>query len=160
MIIDTSRRPRWVMWLQSHDKDDIVGRFDLVEGRIERLSRGDLGSRAPDLSVMSGWFSDNPAGTFILYARKGAIFFRFDDEEITLDRNTRVTVTGSPTQRTLKILRDDRLMLRVDYPLEVLISPEEDPTPFAADEDFDFGLFVRNIAGDEKRQKILHGRSE
>jgi len=33
-----------------------------------------------------------------------------------------------------------------------------DPTPFIEDEDFDFGLFVRNISRSSERRKVLLGQ--
>ncbi len=36
-----------------------------------------------------------------------------------------------------------------------LIFPEYDLTPFVEEEDFDWGLFLKNIVNDKARQKII-----
>ena len=49
----------------------------------------------------------------------------------------------------------------LDYALpEPVVAPEDDPTPFAEAEDFDFGLFIANVANDARRRTSIYGGAE
>jgi hypothetical protein len=42
---------------------------------------------------------------------------------------------------------------------EPIVAPEDDPTPFAEAEDFDFGLFIANVANDAERRSAIYRES-
>jgi hypothetical protein len=45
----------------------------------------------------------------------------------------------------------------LEYKLqEPIVALEDDPTPFAEPEDFDFGLVVANVANDEGRRSRIY----
>ena len=151
------------MWLQCHDRFDSVGLFDEVRGRFERFSRKVLGSDAPSLHDTDGSYSDQSAGTFMLYKLGDTIVFRVVGEgfdcKFNLDSSTVVEVDGPPLERELVVIRNGNVMFKATYAVNVDAIIPNDPTPGVDDEDFDFGLFVRNISKSPERKDVMLGRN-
>lgn len=150
------------MWLQCQDRFDTVGAFDETYGRLERLSRKALGSDAPFLQDVGGFFSDHLTGTLMLYRQGGKAIFRVYgdglDRVFELDPATEIKVSGPNTKRELRIFRDGAVIFQTTYVLPEVYRSLNDFTPFVEDEDFDFGLYVSNISKNPVRKDLLLGQ--
>ena len=61
------------------------------------------------------------------------------------------------TPRPLRCDRTGDTVASLEYALpEPIVPPENDPTPFADAEDFDFGLFLANVASDPGRRDRIY----
>ena len=69
-----------------------------------------------------------------------------------------IEVAGKPSDRILKILKNNKLLYEIHYSLDGEKIIDGDPTPFIEEEDFDFGLFMSNISSDKNRKNILLGK--
>ena len=151
-----------LVWLQSHDEFDAVATLDPREGQLERFSRKGLGSTAPTLQCIKGWYFDHSVGTLILYRLGGKIVFRVlapgVDKEFELDTTTEIEVRGPSARRELTIVRDGVPIFKVIYAVREVYRSPDDLTPFIEDEDFDFGLFVSNISKNPARKSVFLGR--
>jgi hypothetical protein len=85
-------------------------------------------------------------------AISGKLMLLTGDAQVTL-ADSEVEVAGEDL-RTLRVERKGELLLRVAYPNPVNPPMELDFT-MAEEEDFDLGLFVKNVLASEKRKTIM-----
>ena len=85
-------------------------------------------------------------------ALSGKLMLLTADSQVGL-ADSKVDVTGEGL-RTLRVERDGELLLRVAYPNPINPPLELDFT-MAEEEDFDLGLFVKNVLASEKRKTIM-----
>jgi hypothetical protein len=85
-------------------------------------------------------------------AVSGKLMLLTGDAQVPL-ADSKVEVAGEDL-RTLRVERDGELLLRVAYPNPVNPPMELDFT-MAEEEDFDLGLFVKNVLASEKRKTIM-----
>jgi hypothetical protein len=109
---------------------------------------------------------EKPAGD----EKEQGYFMRLGDSEVSfcavsgklmlLTTDAQVALTGSRVEvagedlRTLRVEREGELLMRVAYPNPVNPPMELDFT-MAEEEDFDLGLFVKNVLASEKRKTIM-----
>ena len=96
-------------------------------------------------------------GVFVaLYRLDQRLYLALDGHTIPLDESTKVIVSGPSQARTLSVSHPNMGTYKVDYPLTQEALPG-DTTAFVDQEDFDFGLFLSNVAADVERQQVLLG---
>jgi hypothetical protein len=103
-------------------------------------------------------------------AKERGYFMRLGDSDVSfcavsgklmlLTREAQVGLAGSKVEvsgedlRTLRVEREGEQVMRVAYPNPVNPPMELDFT-MAEEEDFDLGLFVKNVLASEKRKTIM-----
>jgi hypothetical protein len=88
----------------------------------------------------------------VFHTEDGALTLRIGDDVVPLEHAT-VELEGEDL-RTLRVLREGEEVARLSYPSPIHPFPEWDLS-MAEEEDFDLGLFVRNVLGSPTRQKFL-----
>lgn len=143
--------------VHSADRYAEVADFDPVSGTLIKYERAD----APNPE-------EPQRGRFAQLAGRLAVLFRPMDDSlrlmvglgtISLDDTTEIRWSRSKSTAHLTIRHDGSVWLKVEYPLSDgfrSFEREYIPTPFAEAEDFDFGLFLANVAGDHDRQQRLY----
>ncbi|REK18837.1 MAG: hypothetical protein DWQ37_03250 [Planctomycetota bacterium] len=134
---------------------DQVAEYDPATDQFAQSTRLDAESRR------IGGFFDRLNGALLLFYRDGdSLYLSIDGDRFRFDECS-VEWGGVANSRTLRFLPTDGVARQLSYQVEELDPPlSEDPTPFAEHEDFDFGLFLRNVARDPKRQKRLFQSTE
>jgi len=92
---------------------------------------------------------------FALARIDGRLLVRIGDAVFELSKDLAIRVEGKAPHRKIVILRDGVSCLSVPYEVSVQEILSSDETPFAEDEDFDFGLFLANISQSEERKRIM-----
>lgn len=84
--------------------------------------------------------------------------FRVDDEDFELTAETSVRlVRENETTNTIMLFRGEDLLFACTYQRPTIDPPlKYDPTPFVDEEDFDFCLFVYNVANDPGRKARIY----
>ena len=87
--------------------------------------------------------------------------FRVDDEDFELTAETSVKlVPVKETTNTIMLFRGEDLQSSWTYQRPALDPPlKYDPTPFVEEEDFDFCLFVYNVANDPGRKARIYTKA-
>lgn len=145
------------MWIQSKDEFDCVAQFDPGTGTLKKHSRTKLEQYAPQWSELAGSFSEAKNTVFVLYRNDDRIVFRTNSDEFVLDGRTIVNVIGKGRRKRMCIEKNGVSILEFEYEIVRSDTIADDSTPFADDEDFDFGLFVSNISKSTKRRDVLLG---
>ena len=97
-----------------------------------------------------------------LYRQDGVLHFRANDEDFILDEGVSVQLRDMiKDHKQLSIHRDDSQLFALEYRVPEPIPPlDQDPTPFVEEEDYDFCLFVYNVANSKnRRETIYHAQS-
>ena len=103
-------------------------------------------------SVLSGVFC-------ALFLSNGEIFVRVGDTQVQLSDDVKITVDGPDERRCLTPMSGVKTLATIRYAVEEWRIPN-DPTPFIDDEDFDFGLWISNIAGSPIRQRVMKAKGK
>ena len=142
--------------LQSMDRFDSMAVLDSDTGQISWFSRSKP-STLPSGSVRGG-IVELQQRTLCLYRREGALHFRVDDEDFALTEETSVSLVHvNETTNTIMLFRGEDLLFAWTYQRPVIDPPlRYDPTPFVEEEDFDFCLFVYNVANDPGRKARIY----
>jgi len=144
-----------MIWLQSNEKFDLLVEYDHYSGRYTAHSRKDLG--VTSLERIEGFFSIL-SGIFVaLYTYGQQLFLRIGDDCIQFTDDILVEVSGDEINRKMVVKKGDQRVANVEYVLDLSFRFPDDPTPFIEDEDFDFGLFVSNVAKNPNRKRVLLG---
>jgi hypothetical protein len=126
-----------------------VREFDPRSG----ILTGEAGSGA----AVTGQFGTLGDVTMVLYRSGDALFLRAGSEVLPLDDTVSASHHRTGDLRTLEISRGGEVRARAEYTLPPpIVDPEEDPTPFAEEEDFDFGLFLATVANDPARRSRMY----
>lgn len=99
-----------------------------------------------------GYFAALGRTPVVFYAHRGDFHLRAGEDVQSLSGAT-VEVTGEGL-RTLRILKNGEVVLRVAYANPVN-PPMELDLSMAEEEDFDLGLFVKNVVGSPKRRERM-----
>jgi hypothetical protein len=133
----------------------------LVEDFLKhnQLQELDLGTgklaapaRAAERSDAKGVFMQLGDALVVFHAQEGALTLRIGDDVVPLNGTT-VELEGEDL-RKLRVLRDGDEIARLAYPNPIHPALDWDFS-LAEEEDFDLGLFVRNVLASPKRQKFL-----
>lgn len=135
------------MLLLSHDDVGDFGEFDPSSGH-------DVEPRH-----ISGHFARLGDVLAVFYRNNDRLWIRLGDcvRELDSGRSSFHWERTGPQTRRITLSDGGDEIVSVEYadrsggiPLEL------DPTPFVEEEHFDFGLFVRNVLGDEGRRKRIY----
>jgi hypothetical protein len=140
--------------VQCHGRHAEVGEFDPETGTLVRRHRSD----DEDEGSFRGHYADLGGVT--------AVFYRGDDDHLWL----RLADVALPVEAArdafewsrdgatseIKIEGGDGERINVKYDDPYWPPPSFDPTPFVEAEDFDFGLFVRNVLADPARSARIY----
>ncbi|GIW80225.1 MAG: hypothetical protein KatS3mg105_2032 [Gemmatales bacterium] len=147
-----------MLWLQSKDRFNDVVELNETTGDWRLVSRTSEGENIPGLSNMDGSFSMLSGVFCALFCSHDEIFVRIGETQIRLSDDIEILVDGPPEKRCLSLVVSGREHVRLEYALAS--KPiEGDPTAFTENEDFDFGLFLSNIAHSPNRQAVLKGEA-
>ena len=98
--------------------------------------------------------------TLVLLYRMGAdLYLRIGETVVLVDKTTSITYRRVKDHWELEVTDESTgdVTARVEYSLpEPIVAPEEDPTPFAEPEDFDFGLFISNVVNNAERMSLIY----
>ncbi|WP_445366009.1 hypothetical protein ACJJJB_07940 [Microbulbifer sp. ANSA001] len=144
-----------MIWLQSNDKYNELAEYDHEEGTFTIVFRNGLGAKIPIKTV--GTFAILSTVFVALYKFGQELYVRVGGQCIPLTDDVIVTVCGEVNSRLLTIKKAGVEVTSLNYTLDVSKIIPGDSTPFVEDEDFDFGLFVSNIATSSKRKRVLLG---
>ncbi|MFN8036449.1 MAG: hypothetical protein U0V73_10985 [Acidimicrobiia bacterium] len=111
------------------------------------------GAHAEGWRDVDGVFADGQSGWLAIVRFDDTLFVARPGEERPLKSVELVElVPGSIAVREVRLRFQDRVVWTLSYsPLEPPCD-ENDPTPFAEPEDFDFGEYVRSLVLDRDRQ--------
>jgi hypothetical protein len=89
------------------------------------------------------------------------LHFRVDDEDFELTEETSVRlVRENETTNTIMLFRREDLLFAWTYQRPLIDPPlKYDPTPFIEEEDFDFCLFVYNVANNPGRKARIYTKT-
>ncbi len=138
--------------VNSYSTFDRVALFNPDSGHLTEFSRGDATS-----------VTQQPQrGAYAMLGRQWVVLYRSDEgvlrlrigvSDFALTSANRVAWRQTGALAELEVSSNDVSHV-LSYRSEPL--PEGDPTPFVEAEDFDFGLFVANIARDRERASRLY----
>jgi hypothetical protein len=138
--------------LRSFDEYDVLVSFSPESGKIERTSQAELGT-GRELRV-EGEYAYLGNVLVAVYRSEDQLYFQAQGQIVALDSSTTVDHQCEGGLCRLKVRQSGQggKVIQVDYLEPDLILPiEDDPTPFIDAEQFDFGLFVSNLAKDSDR---------
>lgn len=142
-----------MLLLQSNEIFDNIAEFEPHNGKINILSRK---KNFPDHRVVTnGFFSEHQNGLLLLYRKNGELFFKSAAFHVSLNNNIHINIVGNNQTRRFEILDRGVKIFETTYIPVLNEFGEDDPTPFVEDEDFDFYLFVRNIANNQERRELI-----
>ncbi|MFZ6775049.1 hypothetical protein ACO0LB_20320 [Undibacterium sp. SXout7W] len=90
-----------------------------------------------------------------LYVSNGAIFLKIGNIVIQIVNGVTVVLDRDKMASTLTVVHGSRVLASLSYVCSVDEKIKDDPTPFIEDEDFDFGLFLKNVISSRERIKVL-----
>lgn len=138
--------------LQSHDHFDQLGVWEPKAQQLKVIHR----NQNPELELqpLCGLYTQSNDNFLLLYRPGQDLRFRYGTDEIKIDQTVTAKLEHSPQNNILVLLRGTLPILRCCYHRRIPDpSLEEDLTPFVEEEDFDFGLLVRNVINDQTRQQ-------
>lgn len=135
--------------LQSFDKFDVLAEFDPSTNTFFQHSKAENLSLPP--TTISGVFAQLGKTMMLLYRFNKQLYLQIADHKLEISNRVRASLIKADFC-TLIIKSGEDIIFRLEY-LPLVISPplETIVTPFAEEEDFDFGLFVHNIINDPGR---------
>lgn len=144
------------MFIQYHDRFDVVAEFEPDSGRIRVIPRPQGGS--PDMT--DGWFAILSGVCVVFYRWGGRLWLRVGDRTFDLDGDASVDWKAEAGMAVF-VVTDHNGQVVLRYTPGPLSGPSlsEDLTPFAEQEDWDLGLFVVNVMSDEERLELVRNVS-
>lgn len=140
------------MRVQSFDRFDVVGAFDEGGGAIAtyRMDEMPTALRSEPTRGRFGFLS----GLLVcLYRAEDGLWLRIGGRAARLADDVKPTWSPSDPLVTLALLDGPDVLAKVDYAPGPEWGPplSDDPTPFVEAEDWDFGLWIVNIATTPER---------
>ena len=125
--------------------------FNPVTGHLSNVLPRRDSSRDESLR---GEFAHIDGHTWFLYRYRDEVHFRIDNiVDLVLSDDIQIKVVYGTTNQII-ITKGGAVAFIWDYRnAQTAPTFENDPTPFIEEEDFDFGLFVRNVANNVKRKR-------
>lgn len=141
-----------MLLLRSNRSFGKVVEFDPVNVGWRELVTDNLSGNEPRKA--NGFF-DFLGGEFVaIFLLEGYVVVQVGGKSFPLD-STEILVEGGVSSRKLHIKATGQKPLVLSYSLVNEPKFKDDPTAFVDDEDFDFGLFIANIASSQSRQKVI-----
>ena len=112
-------------------------------------------ARAAERSEAKGVFMQLGDALVVFHSLDGVLTLRIGDDAVPLNGAT-VELEGEDL-RKLRVLQGGEEVARLSYPNPIHPFPDWDFT-LAEEEDFDLGLFVRNVVASPQRQKFLRSK--
>lgn len=140
--------------LQSKDGFDDLAILNTVTGQVSWISKK---SYSLALSDTHGSVARMHGHTLCLYRTSGVLHFRVDDQDIQLTEDTSVSLVAldDDTYR-ITVSRTEAVLFDWTYKRPLIWPPLEwDPT-FVREDDFDYCLFVWNVANDPGRRARIY----
>ena len=144
------------MILQSHSRYDCLADFDHATGQYRLLSKAAVGGN-PETK---GWFDILSSEFVALYRTDWQLFLRIGEISLVFTDDVQIDVSGPSNRRQLTIKRGDETVSTITYAIDPLFAIEDDPAPTGEPEDFDFGLFLTNIAHHKARKNRIAAMTE
>ncbi len=144
-----------MIWLQSNERYDTLAQYDPEQGVFSIKTKTESGDQVTEKT--DGFFSVLSDVFVALYRSEHALFLCVGDQRIVLTDDLRINVSGGADQRQLIVKKHSTIITQLTYCLDEEENLADDPTPFIEDEDFDFGLFVANVANNHKRKQVFLG---
>ncbi len=144
--------------LLSKNRYDKLAFLDFETGDLEFRSRDN--EFDPPINSIQGVFSKMGRHILCLYRYKDALYFRANEKNVELTAESKVLLENlCCRRRRLTVKQKGGKVCQITYfrPIS-LIPPSLDPTPYVEEEDFDFGLFVYNVANDPERRAVAFQR--
>ena len=139
--------------LQNKEKIANAGVLNTETGALVQWERSDHGPSKFFERGAVGYFSHLGDKLAALYCLKGQLRFWADGDERVIDERTRVYVSDNRGLIALRVETPGNPDLFVEYPKPDTVVPLElDPTFGVELEDFDFGVFLRNIVAEPTRR--------
>jgi hypothetical protein len=149
------------MIVHSFDRFGETAGFDPDTGVLDTPVAGGSASAATSVHGHYGTLGETSVVFYRDSEGRGSegLLLRAGETVVPVDDTVSVTHEQHDGHRTLRVT--DRasgdVALRLDYTVpEPIVAPEDDPTPFAEAEDFDFGLFIANVASDPRRRSLVY----
>jgi hypothetical protein len=141
----------------------IVHSFDHF-GEVRRLApaTGDLTPADPSGTGVHGHYGLLGDTVVVLYRDGEDLLLRIGGTLVPVDDSVSIGYDRVGNRRLLEVTDNatGAVAARLAYTLpEPIVAPEDDPTPFAEAEDFDFGLFIANVANDAERRSAIYRES-
>jgi hypothetical protein len=143
------------MIVESHDRFSDVGDFDPESGDLLEFSRFE----AAPADFPEGHYAWLGGTLAVLYRVGGALWLRIGDEARVVDPDGASVVWDRAERLSrLRLIDQSNEVAAVEYVshTDEVVSVQEDPTAFAEAEDWDFGLFVRNVLRDKDRRRRIY----
>lgn len=143
------------MFVESHDRFDVVADFDPATGRLAEVNRAD--GPTATAGTVRGHYA-RLSGTLTVFYRLGnSLWLRIGSQARDLGLvGLEVGWVHVDGRSTLTLLEQGVLIAEIRYQPRTG-GGAKDPTPFAESEDWDFGLFVKSVLGDEGRRARIYG---
>lgn len=143
------------MLVQSHDSFWVVADIDEPSGKLSTFRR--TGPEDPPLSAARGAFLSSSGGSAVFYRHRERLWLRIGNVVRAVDHpGCEVRWRRSSVLASLDLLDRGTSVASVHY-RPGPGGEDGDPTPFAEREDWDFGLFVRNVLEDDHRRRRIFG---
>ena len=146
------------MLLQSHGSFDLLAEFDAANEAFTTFSKKSEPERVSSRKV-AGVFEYVGGRRLLLYRLSGVLYVQVDDERMRMN-DLSIELMRANNGRVLRLSADGGFMLELGYRL-IDLDPalSDDSTAFVEEEDFDFGLFLANLASDQRRQDRMFTES-
>lgn len=143
------------MLVHSHNSFWVVADFDERTGELNEFRR--RSAEDPPVSAVRGEFITSRGGSAVFYRHHELLWLRIGEVVRAFDGDgCEVQWRRAFGRATLDLLDRGVSVASVQY------APgpggeDDDPTPFADQEDWDFGLFVKNVLENEGRSRRVFG---
>ena len=147
------------MIIHSFDRAGEIHRFDPSTGAVTPVAETDTDVRVPTC----GHYGLLEGTLVVLYRSGESLLLRIDGMTTPVDDAHRVSHQQEGNRRLLRVTdrRTGDPVATLTYALpEPIVSLSDDPTPFTEAEDFDFGLFVANVASDSGRRDRVYREAD
>jgi hypothetical protein len=142
-----------ILILQSKSEYSKLLELNSADGTYRETQKNAVDGTFPKIKI-NGVFDFLNGALVALYACSGHIILRIGNTVIRLDKGVEVVVSGEKSNRFLRLNQNGIEVACLRYSIADAPIFVDDPTPFVANEDSDFGLFVANIASSADRRSV------
>lgn len=131
-------------YLQSFQKHD----------EVLKLSNFDTLKRSETSITTSGWYMYIEKTLSYLLFDESKVFLSFGGNMFEIDESSVAKLSETESGNIFELYQESNLLLRFAYP-KPSENLEDDIFGFTEDEDFNWGLFLRNIINSVSRREII-----